>query len=92
MKFEFKKTSRFKKDYKKVSANPHFNEGIFIKVLGSLVVGKKLDAKYKDHKLKGVFKDCRECHLQNDVLLIYEVKKKANVISLLRIGSHFELF
>jgi len=83
---------RFKKDYKKLLSNANFKEDIFICVLKILLQGKKLESKYKDHKLKGVFKSCRECHLQNDILLIYNVNKKTGTISLLRIGSHSELF
>ncbi len=92
MQYKLKKASRFKKDYKKISRNITFDEENFIQVLNNLAFGMKLHAKYKDHKLKGVFKSCKECHLQNDILLIYKIDDTNGTISLLRIGSHSELF
>ena len=31
-----------------------------------------LEKKYNDHKLKGNFKGCRECHIKPDLLLVYK--------------------
>ncbi|EMH19515.1 type II toxin-antitoxin system YafQ family toxin, partial [Helicobacter pylori] len=49
-----------------------------------------LDEKFKDHALSGTYKGCRECHIKPDVLLVYRVKN--NVLTLVRLGSHSELF
>ncbi|GAA8815951.1 hypothetical protein DUHN40_15730 [Helicobacter pylori] len=49
-----------------------------------------LDKRFKDHSLSGTYKDCRECHINPDVLLVYIVKN--NTLWLLRLGSHSELF
>ncbi|WQV30701.1 type II toxin-antitoxin system YafQ family toxin [Helicobacter pylori] len=49
-----------------------------------------LDEKFKDHALVGEYKGCRECHIKPDVLLVYRVKD--NVLTLVRLGSHSELF
>ncbi|WRC94905.1 type II toxin-antitoxin system YafQ family toxin [Helicobacter pylori] len=37
-------------------------------------------------------KDFRECHLQPDLLLVYQIKKPKNTLFLVRLGSHSELF
>ena len=50
----------------------------------------ELDAKYYNHPLRGDYKDCLECHIQPDWLLIY--KKEDAVLTLIRTGSHSELF
>lgn len=49
-----------------------------------------LPAKMKDHKLKGPLKAYRECHLANDVLLIYQPLPDGT-ISLLTVCKHEDL-
>jgi mRNA interferase YafQ len=43
-----------------------------------------------DHPLIGNFKDCRDCHIKPDLVLIYR-KINDNVLELVRLGSHSEL-
>lgn len=59
-------------------------------VLAYLVTQNSLPAHYKDHKLKGEFSDCRECHIEPDWLLIYIIDN--NDLILIRTGSHSDLF
>ncbi|MDE7288914.1 MAG: type II toxin-antitoxin system YafQ family toxin, partial [Oscillospiraceae bacterium] len=47
---------------------------------------------YKDHWLKGNFEGCRECHIQPDWLLIYEVDNGDLILYLTRTGTHSDLF
>jgi addiction module RelE/StbE family toxin len=49
-----------------------------------------LPAKMKDHKLDGPLKGFMECHLENDVLLIYKPMPKG-AIKLLRVCTHADL-
>ncbi len=51
-----------------------------------------LPDKNKDHKLKGDYMGCRECHIQPDWLLIYVVEDSVKILNLLRTGSHSDLF
>lgn len=53
---------------------------------------KIIDQGYKDHALQGVYVGYRECHIKPDVLLLYEVDEKLQIITLVNIGSHSELF
>jgi mRNA interferase YafQ len=46
--------------------------------------------KHRDHQLKGVFRDCRECHIEPDWLLIYRIE--GDVLQLVRTGTHSDLF
>ncbi|MCL5017308.1 MAG: type II toxin-antitoxin system YafQ family toxin [Patescibacteria group bacterium] len=66
------------------------------KVIGSVIdkiaSGSSLDKKYKDHSLSGEFSGYRECHIFNDLLLIYKIDKKAVILVLIDIGSHSQLF
>ena len=87
-----KYSKQFKKDLKKCAKqNPRLiNE--LKEILNLLILGKKLDDKYKNHRLKGQFKNCFECHVRPDILLIYKIEKQELMIFLLRVGSHSDLF
>jgi len=82
-------TSRFKKDYKRILKQGK-DESKFEALIAKLSNNETLEDKYKDHKLSGQFKDCRECHIEPDWVVIY--KSTENEIILIRTGSHFELF
>ena len=51
-----------------------------------------LDAKYRDHDLTGNYKGTRECHIEPNRLLIYEIYEDVLVLMLYRMGTHSELF
>jgi len=59
-------------------------------IIKVLLDGKQLPAKNRNHKLKGEFKDCWECHIEPDWLLIY--KKTETAIVFIRTGTHADLF
>ena len=61
-------------------------------VLKLLQQGAELPAKYKDHALTGNYTGCRECHVEPDWLLVYEILNNELVILLLTTGSHSDLF
>ena len=61
-------------------------------VLNILQKGQELPTKYKDHPLSGNFSGCRECHIEPDWLLVYEIIDKELVLLLLTTGSHSDLF
>ena len=61
-------------------------------VLKLLQEGKELPAKYKDHSLSGNYTDCRECHIEPDWLLVYEIINEELIILLLTTGTHSDLF
>jgi mRNA interferase YafQ len=59
-------------------------------IIKDLQLGKTLLQKNRDHKLKGNYSNCRECHIEPDWLLIY--KKTKSELILVRTGSHSDLF
>lgn len=83
-------STRFKKDFKKYENNPGKIEKLY-NVVCLLKKGKKLPKKFKPHKLIGNYKGCLECHIENDFLLIW-IDKENDIINLIRLGSHSELF
>ena len=84
-------TSQFKKDYKRAGKQGRPLEKLK-DLAKKLAQSKKLDAKYRDHVLKGktAKKGDRECHIQGDWLLVYRKAKDALIF--VRLGSHSELF
>jgi len=83
------RTTSFKKDYKKLSNK---EKELLKSVIVTLANGEELDAKFKDHKLIGNYLDCRECHIQPDLLLIYRIDNDVLELALVRVGSHSKLF
>lgn len=51
-----------------------------------------MDPKYHDHSLCGDYVGCRECHVEPDWLLVYEMMDNVLVLMVYRIGTHSELF
>lgn len=88
--FTLKITSQFKKDLKRIQNNSdkikHLKE-----VLQLLEKDGCLPERYKPHKLIGDYVGFMECHIENDLLLIW-LDPEENVIKLVRLGSHSELF
>ena len=82
-------TSQFKKDLKK-AAKQGRDLALLRKVLKKLAVPEPLPTKFKDHKLKGEWRDFRECHLGPDWLLVYTITDFE--LRPTRLGSHSELF
>lgn len=91
MKYEVKYTTRFKKDLK-LAQKQHKNLDKLFEVVGILAEGGTLNPGYHDHELSGVYKGTRECHIEPDWLLIYEIRDDVLVLMLYRLGSHSELF
>lgn len=91
MKYEVKLTSQFKRDLKLARRQGKDIDKLF-DVISTIAEGKKLDEKYRDHNLNGDYAGCRECHVEPDWLLIYEVMDQVLVLMLYRVGTHSELF
>lgn len=59
-------------------------------IIDRLFLAQELPARTRDHQLKGTLKDCRECHIESDWLLIYRIE--GSELCLIRTGSHADLF
>ena len=91
MKYEVKFTNQFKKDLKLAKKQKKDLDKLF-EAVNILADGGTLDAKYRDHGLFGEYKGTRECHIEPDWLLIYEILDDVLVLMLYRLASHSELF
>ncbi len=84
-------TAKYKKGYKKMSRRG-LNMAILDNVVKKLSHGQSLERKYKDHALKGEYKDYHECHVQPDWLLIYKIQDDILILTLIDTGTHSDLF
>jgi mRNA interferase YafQ len=60
--------------------------------LSLLATGKPMPSKYHDHQLKGNLADFRECHIEGDWLLIYQIFDDKLILSASGTGTHSDLF
>lgn len=91
MKYEVKFTNQFKKDLKLAKKQNKDLDKLF-EVVNILADGGMLDARYRDHDLSGNYQGTRECHIEPDWLLVYEIRNEVLVLILYRLGTHSELF
>ena len=88
--------AKYERDLKRLKKSPRASQLLpeIDRVIGMLALDEPLPAKYCDHDLKGEWKDCRECHIKPDLLLIYEKSDEGelHLLKLERLGSHSELF
>ena len=83
-------TTQYRKDIKRYKNQPKKLEKLR-KILLMLASEQPIPAEYKPHMLQGQYKGCMECHIQGDFLLVW-LDETRNVIELVRLGSHSELF
>ena len=86
-------SGQFKKDYRlavKRGCDPKKLED----VISLLCSETPLPEKYRDHALVNSrdYKGMRECHIQPDWLLVYQVVQDMLILKLIRTGSHRDLF
>ena len=63
-----------------------------VAVLDLLASGEPMPPKYKDHQLTGNLYDFRECHIEPDWLLMYQILDNELILSATATGSHADLF
>ena len=87
------RSSIFRRDYKREARGPHRAtlDGDLTPILSALANDISLEAKYRDHALSGEWRGYRECHIKPDLLLMYR-KPDGEILQLVRLGSHSELF
>lgn len=86
-------TSQFKKDFRRESKSrkiKNFQE-VFEAIIDLLVRDETLPRRMRDHSLKGDYSGIRECHIAPDLPLLY-FKSGENLLTLVRMGTHSELF
>lgn len=88
--YELFYTTKFKKDLKKFKMD-FVVIGDFLKTLQERGI-QGIPERMKPHRLKGNYKGNWECHLKPDLLVIWFQIEEPKKITLVRIGSHADLF
>lgn len=81
-------TTQYKKDLKRYIKQPRKLEAL-LEILRLLANEEPIPEKNRPHMLTGQYNGCMECHIGGDFLLIWIDE---DAISLVRLGSHSELF
>lgn len=81
---------QFKKDFKRYRNKPRLVEELN-DILNRLMNDEPIPAEKYPHPLSGQYKGCMECHVGADFLLIWK-DEAADVVYIVRLGSHSELF
>ena len=90
MKYQIRRTSQFKKDYKRLIKRG-FAMDKLDKAIEILAKSGFLPTEYRDHPLVGNKKGLRECHIEPDWLLIYRIDHGVLVLVLTSTGTHSDL-
>lgn len=91
MRLKIDYSTQFKKELKIAIKQNRDIDKLFY-VIDCIANRQQLDPKFKDHPLKGKYKNCHECHIENDFLLVYQVFDDYMKLLLMRLGSHSKLF
>lgn len=89
--YEISQTGQFKKDFKLI-VKRKYDILKLETVLFQLIKGEKLPIKYKEHPLKSNYKGHFDCHIEPDWLLIFKRDDTAKLITLVRTGTHSDIF
>ena len=89
-----KETGQFKSDKKRIKHSGRYDWEKMRAVVKELMNDRSLHEKHRDHKLTGDYEGVRECHVEPDWLLVYDKDGdvQTGTLSLIRTGSHSELF
>jgi len=82
-------TSQFARDVKRMLKRNKDIEKLKV-LISTLAKGKILVPKHRDHPLIGPWKNCRDCHIEPNWVLIYSID--AHSLRLERTGTHSDLF
>ena len=84
-------TKQYLRDLK-LSRKRNLDEEKLNQLIKILISGAKLPTHYKNHILTGEYSGLNECHISPDWLLIYSKNKTIKLITLIRTGTHSDLF
>ena len=92
MKYRVFKAKRFRKSLKKmIRRGKDINK--INDVILKLAMGESLPPQYRDHALSGDLEGLRDCHIENDWVLLYFYTDNGElVLTLSDTGTHSNLF
>ena len=70
---DYKTTKRFRRDYQRLDESGRRDMSKLEQVMSKIVEEKTLEPVHRDHALRGEWKNYRDCHIEGDWVLIYQV-------------------
>jgi mRNA interferase YafQ len=89
-KYSLQYSSQFKRDYKRMKKRGA-NLAELAMVIEMLRTNTTLPAKHKDHPLKGELAGYRDCHIEDDWVLIYRIDRGELTLYAMRTGTHSDI-
>ncbi len=90
MKYAVIQTTRFKKSLKRMLKRGKDGSKLE-RVVSLLAHGETLPPQYRDHALAGNLAPLRDCHIENDWVLLYEIRNDMLILLLADTGTHSDL-
>ena len=90
MKYGIRKTSRYKRSLKKMLRRGK-DIGKIADVVRRLAEGETLPPQVRDPALTGNLAGLRDCHIENDWVLLYYIEQDILVLVLADTGTHADL-
>lgn len=90
--YQVSSSRQYRTSLKRLRRHKDFDQSALEYVVTMLSRDEPLDPRHRDHELRGAFAGMRECHIKNDILLLYRKEKKILVLLLVDLGSHSKLF
>jgi mRNA interferase YafQ len=88
---EIKFTNKMKRDAKRMRKRGKDMTKLTV-ALNLLASRTAMPKNYCDHQLTGNLKDFRECHIEPDWLLVYQIFEDTLILSATGTGTHSDLF
>ena len=90
MKYAIRQTARYRKSLRRMIRRGKDIEKI-VSVVSMLAKGEPLPPQCKDHALVGDLAGLRDCHVENDWVLLYQIKEDILILTLTDTGTHSDL-
>lgn len=90
--YEIRYAQSARKALKRLRRNGSFPEERFKELLALFMSGRAIPINFKDHALQGDLAVARECHLGFNLLVEYSRNEYLKVVTIIRVGTHAELF
>lgn len=90
MKYRVYRTSRYRKSLKKLLKRGKDGDKLDA-IVQLLARGEPLPARCRDHALTGDLAGLRDCHVENDWVLLYKVQDDMLILVLADTGTHSDL-
>lgn len=89
--YEIVPSNQFRKDLKLAQKRGYDLSKLKV-VISTLASGEALEPRYRDHLLTGNYGGFRECHIQPDWLLVYQIDGERLFLFLARTETHSDFF